>query len=286
MTATENAATCCRTPSCSFTTAAILNVSVSIGFHARSSRALTAAQKWKGAQKYRLLRRLPIGSQPPALKVDRRARARRTTQISVRARNGMPCRRAARFGVSPIIPRSCATPEPIRSPIFADHHPLFPRARCPGCSRRWIDRPSGRRPGMPQVGQDRPVGRIRLAAKPRHLVRPTATARDQPGSRGGSNKGCRRAPQGGLQASPKNGLRIRPTDVRLVGEPICAETHQRLSEALCRAFGGQASVCAHRRPDPHSTWGSGHCLLQLLHVALEQSGEPPAGGAAHEVLGT
>jgi hypothetical protein len=24
-------------------------------------------------------------------------------------------------------------------------------------------------------------------------------------------------------------------------------------------------------------WGSGHCLLQLLHVELEQSGEPPAG---------
>jgi hypothetical protein len=32
--------------------------------------------------------------------------------------------------------------------------------------------------------------------------------------------------------------------------------------------------------------GSGHCLLQLLHVELEKSGEPPAGGTAREVLGT
>ena len=39
------------------------------------------------------------------------------------------------------------------------------------------------------------------------------------------------------------------------------------------------------RMSPADVW-SGHCLLQLLHVALEQSGEPPAGGAAHEVLGT
>jgi hypothetical protein len=32
--------------------------------------------------------------------------------------------------------------------------------------------------------------------------------------------------------------------------------------------------------------GSGHWLLQLLHVELEKSGEPPAGGTAREVLGT
>ena len=30
--------------------------------------------------------------------------------------SAIPCRRAARFGVSPTIPRSCASPEPIRSP--------------------------------------------------------------------------------------------------------------------------------------------------------------------------
>ena len=30
--------------------------------------------------------------------------------------SAMPCRRAARFGVSPTMPRSCASPEPIRSP--------------------------------------------------------------------------------------------------------------------------------------------------------------------------
>ena len=30
--------------------------------------------------------------------------------------SAMPCRRAARFGVSPTMPRSCASPDPIRSP--------------------------------------------------------------------------------------------------------------------------------------------------------------------------
>ena len=30
--------------------------------------------------------------------------------------SAMPCRRAARFGVSPTMPRSCASPAPIRSP--------------------------------------------------------------------------------------------------------------------------------------------------------------------------
>ena len=30
--------------------------------------------------------------------------------------SAVPCRRAARFGVSPTIPRSCESPEPIRSP--------------------------------------------------------------------------------------------------------------------------------------------------------------------------
>ena len=30
--------------------------------------------------------------------------------------SAMPCSRAARFGVSPIMPRSCASPEPIKSP--------------------------------------------------------------------------------------------------------------------------------------------------------------------------
>ena len=30
--------------------------------------------------------------------------------------SAIPCRRAAMFGVSPTIPRSCASPDPIRSP--------------------------------------------------------------------------------------------------------------------------------------------------------------------------
>ena len=47
---------------------------------------------------------------------------------------------------------------------------------------------------------------------------------------------------------PKNRLRIRPTDRKLVVGPIRAETRQRLSEAVCRPFGGQGSECAHRRP--------------------------------------
>ena len=118
------------------------------------------------------------------------------------------------------------------------------------------------RPRMPQVGQDRPAGRLggylppetftsdslrafasHLAAKPRHLVCPTATARDQPGSRGGSNEGCRRAPQGGCRHRPKT------------GSGFAAETRQRLSEAVWGAFADQGSVCANRRPDPHSTVG-------------------------------
>jgi hypothetical protein len=53
---------------------------------------------------------------------------------------------------------------------------------------------------------------------------------------------------------PKNRLRIRPTDLRLVGA-YQRGTRQRLSEAVWGAFGDQGSVCAHRRPDPHSTVG-------------------------------
>jgi hypothetical protein len=80
----------------------------------------------------------------------------------------------------------------------------------------------------------------------------------------------------GLHASPKTAQ-----------DSLRAETRQRLSEAVCRAFGGQASVCARRRPDPHSiVGGAATAFSQLLHVELEQSGGPPAGGAAHEVLGT
>ena len=30
--------------------------------------------------------------------------------------SAIPCNRAARFGVSPTMPRSCASPDPIRSP--------------------------------------------------------------------------------------------------------------------------------------------------------------------------
>ena len=30
--------------------------------------------------------------------------------------SAIPCKRAARFGVSPTMPRSCASPDPIRSP--------------------------------------------------------------------------------------------------------------------------------------------------------------------------
>ncbi len=47
---------------------------------------------------------------------------------------------------------------------------------------------------------------------------------------------------------PRNRLRICPTDRKLVVGPIRAGTRQRLSEAVCRPFGGQGSECAHRRP--------------------------------------
>jgi hypothetical protein len=68
--------------------------------------------------------------------------------------------------------------------------------------------------------------------------------------------------------------------------PIRAETRQLLSDAVWGAFRDQGSVCAHRRPDPHSTVGERPLPPSLLHVELEQSGEPPARVAAHEVLGT
>jgi hypothetical protein len=79
-------------------------------------------------------------------------------------------------------------------------------------------------------------------------------------------------------------VRIRPTDVRLVGE---AHARKRTSDSL-KPSGAHLATKARLRPSatgPHSTVGSGHCLLQLLQVELEQSGEPPVGGAAHEVLG-
>ena len=78
-------------------------------------------------------------------------------------------------------------------------------------------------------------------------------------------------------------VRICPTDVRVVAGGVCAR--KRTSDLLKRSEAHLATKARFRRPDRVQRWGSGHCLLQLLHVELEQSGEPPVGEAAHEVLG-
>ena len=48
--------------------------------------------------------------------------------------SAIPCRRAARFGVSPTMPRSCASPEPIRSPTTTSPVAM-PTRVCSGCAR-------------------------------------------------------------------------------------------------------------------------------------------------------
>jgi hypothetical protein len=51
--------------------------------------------------------------------------------------------------------------------------------------------------------------------------------------------------------------------------PICAERASELSKALCRAFGGQALVCAHRRPNR-----LGRTARPSLCELLRTGGEP------------
>ena len=76
--------------------------------------------------------------------------------------SAMPCRRAARFGVSPTMPRSCASPEPIRSPTTTSPVAM-PTRVCRGLGRR----ERGHRIDQLKAGPNRTLGvilmRLRIA---------------------------------------------------------------------------------------------------------------------------
>jgi hypothetical protein len=79
---------------------------------------------------------------------------------------------------------------------------------------------------------------------------------------------------------PKNRLRIRPTDMRLVGGPISAETRQRLSEAVLGRIwrprlGLRPSAIA-----PVSDWAS----RESRAASNESSGVEPITGSGASVM--
>ena len=80
-----------------------------------------------------------------------------------------PCSRAARFGVSPTTPRSCATPSPIRSPTTA--RPVAMPSRT---LKRWSRGQSADRLDYRQPRAHRPLGvvlmRLRVAEIDQHPV--------------------------------------------------------------------------------------------------------------------
>ena len=76
--------------------------------------------------------------------------------------SAMPCRRAARFGVSPTMPRSCASPDPIRSPTTTSPVAM-PTRVCRGAG----DLSAAHRRNQLQARPHRPLGvilmRLRIA---------------------------------------------------------------------------------------------------------------------------
>ena len=83
--------------------------------------------------------------------------------------SAIPCRRAARFGVSPTMPRSCASPDPIRSPTTTSPVAMPTRV----CSEAACLEPRHRRDQL-QSGPHRPLGVIlmglRIAEIDEHAV--------------------------------------------------------------------------------------------------------------------
>ena len=74
--------------------------------------------------------------------------------------SAMPCRRAARFGVSPTMPRSCASPDPIRSPTTTSPVAMPTRV----CSGACVFRAAHRRDQL-QPRAHRPLGVVLMGLR-------------------------------------------------------------------------------------------------------------------------
>ena len=100
------------------------------------------------------------GAEFPGFCLLRARHRKRALEIGLRFR-ACPCRRAARFGVSPTMPRSCASPDPIKSPTTTSSRSA---ALCQsGCARReaWRGRASPEcrsRPPVSSSSSDRMDG--------------------------------------------------------------------------------------------------------------------------------